>query len=146
MWYFQNSKWKENKLCLNFTELNQKYKYVCTVQNLKAQHCKIYSSIQLDIKISTVNLVTSCEFNKMYVLSLYSPFLLSMPLQVTKSPMLIWCPLRLSNHPDLSTVFPRIVSSETILFWKQKMWKFSYSFRIMANFYFINWIVAAETI
>ena len=26
------------------------------------------------------------------------------------------------------------------------MWKFSYSFRIMAVFYFINWIVAAETI
>jgi hypothetical protein len=26
------------------------------------------------------------------------------------------------------------------------MWKFSYSFRVMAIFYFINWIVAAETI
>ena len=26
------------------------------------------------------------------------------------------------------------------------MWKFSYSFRIMAIFYFINWIVDAETI
>ena len=26
------------------------------------------------------------------------------------------------------------------------MWKFSYSFRIMAIFYFINWIVATETI
>ena len=39
-----------------------------------------------------------------------------------------------------------IVSAETILFWKCKIWKFSYSFRIMAIFYFINWIVAAETI
>ena len=46
----------------------------------------------------------------------------------------------------LITVFPRIVSTETILFWKWKMWKFSYSFRIMAIFYFINWIVAAKTI
>ena len=45
-----------------------------------------------------------------------------------------------------STVFPWIVSVETIFFWKWKMWKFSYSFRIMAIFYFINWIVAAETI
>ena len=26
------------------------------------------------------------------------------------------------------------------------MWKFSHSFRIMAIFYFINWIIAAETI
>ena len=26
------------------------------------------------------------------------------------------------------------------------MWKFSYSFRIIAIFYFINWIVAVETI
>ena len=43
-----------------------------------------------------------------------------------------------------STAFPRIV--EAILFWKWKMWKFSYSFRFMAFFYFINWIVAAETI
>jgi hypothetical protein len=43
-------------------------------------------------------------------------------------------------------VFPRIVSAETVLFWKWKMWKFSYSVRIMAIFYFINWIVAAETI
>ena len=32
------------------------------------------------------------------------------------------------------TVVPPIVSSETILFWKWKMWKFSYSFRIMAIF------------
>ena len=39
-----------------------------------------------------------------------------------------------------------IVSAETILFWKCKIWKFSYSFRIMAIFYFINWIVASETI
>ena len=38
---------------------------------------------------------------------------------------------------------PRIVSAETILFWN---WKFSYSFRIMVNFYFINWILAVETI
>ena len=47
---------------------------------------------------------------------------------------------------DQGTVFSRIVSAETILFWMCKMWKFSYSFRIMAIFYFINWIVAAETI
>ena len=47
---------------------------------------------------------------------------------------------------SLHTIFPLIVSAETILFWKWKMWKFSYSFRIMAIFYFINWIVAAETI
>ena len=33
-----------------------------------------------------------------------------------------------------NTVFQRIVSEETILFWKWKMWKLSYSFRIMANF------------
>ena len=45
-----------------------------------------------------------------------------------------------------TTEFPRIVSAETILFWKWKKWKFSYSFRIMAIFYFINWTVAAETI
>ena len=32
------------------------------------------------------------------------------------------------------TVFPQIDSAETILFWKWKMWKFSYSFRIMATF------------
>ena len=31
-------------------------------------------------------------------------------------------------------------------FWKWKLWKFSYSFCFMAIFYFINWIVAAETI
>ena len=47
---------------------------------------------------------------------------------------------------DPTTVFPRIVSVETILFWKWNMWKFSYSFRIMTIFYFINWIVAAEII
>ena len=29
------------------------------------------------------------------------------------------------------TVFSRIVSTETILFWKWKVWKFSYSFRII---------------
>ena len=43
-------------------------------------------------------------------------------------------------------VFSQIVSAETILFWKWKMWKFLYSFRIMAIFFFINWIVATETI
>ena len=32
-------------------------------------------------------------------------------------------------------------------FWKWKVWKFSYSFRTVAIFYFINWIVVvAETI
>ena len=35
---------------------------------------------------------------------------------------------------------------QCILFWKWKMWKFSYSFHIMAFFYFINWIVAVENI
>ena len=44
------------------------------------------------------------------------------------------------KYTYIYTVFPRIVSAETILFWKWKMWKFSYSFRIMAIFYFINWI------
>ena len=47
------------------------------------------------------------------------------------------------NHLDYSTVFPRILFVETILFWKWKMWKFSYSFRILAIFYFTSWIVAA---
>ena len=42
------------------------------------------------------------------------------------------------------TIFWRIVYAETILFWKWKMWKFSYSFHIMAIFYFKNWIVAAN--
>ena len=42
------------------------------------------------------------------------------------------------------TVFPRIISAETIIFWKWKTWKFLYSFRIMAIFYFINWIVAEK--
>ena len=37
-------------------------------------------------------------------------------------------------------------AEETILFWKWKMWKFSYNCRILAFFYFINWIVATETI
>ena len=32
------------------------------------------------------------------------------------------------------TVFPRIVPAQTILFWKWKMWKFSYSFPIMDFF------------
>ena len=44
------------------------------------------------------------------------------------------------------TVFPRIVSAETILFWKWNMWKFSYTYLVsilMAIFYFI---LAAETI
>ena len=59
----------------------------------------------------------------------------------------VWkCPQDLQVAKILNTVFPRIVSAETILFWKWKMWKFSYSFRIMAIFYFINWIVATETI
>ena len=52
----------------------------------------------------------------------------------------------MSRYCFLITVFPWIVSSETILLWKWKMWKFSYSFRIMAIFYFINWILVAETI
>ena len=39
-----------------------------------------------------------------------------------------------------------IVSVEIILFWNWKMWKFSYSLRIMAICYFMNWIDAAETI
>jgi len=45
-----------------------------------------------------------------------------------------------------NTVFPRIVSAETNLFWKLKLWKFSYNFSIMAIFYFINQIVAEVTI
>ena len=45
-----------------------------------------------------------------------------------------------------NTVFPPIVSLETTVFWKWRMWKFSYSFCIMAIFYFINQIVATETI
>ena len=45
-----------------------------------------------------------------------------------------------------TTVFPRIVSTETIIFWKWNMWKLSYRFRIITILYFINWIVAAETI
>ena len=59
-------------------------------------------------------------------------------------------PLRESSNILLQnggdTVFPGIVSAETIFSWKWKMWKFSYSFWIMAIFYSINWIVAAETI
>ena len=46
----------------------------------------------------------------------------------------------------LHTEFPRIVSAETILFWKRNVWNFSCSFRIMTTFYFINWVVAAEYI
>ena len=46
----------------------------------------------------------------------------------------------------LNTVFSRIVSVETILFWKWKMRKFLFSFRVMAIFYFINWTAATETI
>ena len=42
--------------------------------------------------------------------------------------------------------FLRIVSADTFLFWKWKIWKFSYNFCIMAIFYFMNWIVAAKTI
>ena len=36
-------------------------------------------------------------------------------------------------HIKICTVFQRTVSAETILFWKWKMWKFSYSFRIMSR-------------
>ena len=43
-------------------------------------------------------------------------------------------------------IFPQIVSVETILFWKWKMWKFSDSFWIIAIFHFINWIVSAGTV
>ena len=50
------------------------------------------------------------------------------------------------NSSDLTTIFPPIVSAETSLLWKWKMWKFSYSFCVTVIFYFINWIVAAETI
>ena len=32
------------------------------------------------------------------------------------------------------TVFPQIVSAETVLFWRWKMWKFSYSFPQYGNF------------
>ena len=56
--------------------------------------------------------------------------------------LVLGMPLLIHSH---YTVFPRIVSAETILFWNWKLCKFSYSFRIMAIFYFINWIVAAET-
>ena len=65
-----------------------------------------------------------------------------------------WKSLRLESFQDFlieldikpRTVFPRIVSAETILFWKQKMWTYSYSFRIMTIFYFINRIIALEII
>ena len=40
-------------------------------------------------------------------------------------------------HNAETTVFPWIVSAEIIFFWKGK---------IVENFYFINWIVATETI
>ena len=65
--------------------------------------------------------------------------------------LVMWSDLFIQNESTLQvfctdTVFPGIVSAETILFWKWKMWKFSYSFCIMAIFYFINWIVAEETI
>ena len=36
------------------------------------------------------------------------------------------------------TVFPQIVSEETIIFWKCKMWKFSYNFCIMAMLHKLN--------
>ena len=49
------------------------------------------------------------------------------------------------NYWKPNTVFPPRVSAETIRFWKWKMWKFSYSFRIMAIFYFLNWIVAVHS-
>ena len=49
-------------------------------------------------------------------------------------------------HSFIATVFSQTVSAETITFWKWKIWKFIHSFRIMAIFYFINLIVATETI
>ena len=45
-----------------------------------------------------------------------------------------------------SVVFPRIISLKTVHFLKVEMLSFLYSLRIVAFFYFINWIVAAETI
>ena len=54
--------------------------------------------------------------------------------------------LILSIRILVHTVFLLIVSAETFFFWKWKVLKFSYSFRIMVIFYTINWIVAEETI
>ena len=73
------------------------------------------------------------------------------PKRLTKFPNFIWRSLRISTKSvDFFQIWGAfseyLVSAETILFWKYKMWKFSYSFRIVAIFYFINWIVAAETI
>ena len=55
-----------------------------------------------------------------------------------------WCDLK--KYIYIYTVFPRIVFRGNYSFLKCKMWKFSYSFPIMAIFYFVNWIVATETI
>ena len=65
---------------------------------------------------------------------------LNIKVKLNKSIIFFWWCIK------VNTVFPWKVSEETILFWKWKMWKFSYSFRIMAIFCFINWIAAAETI
>ena len=45
----------------------------------------------------------------------------------------------------ITTLFWRIVFTETILFWIWIFWKFSYIFRIMAIFKFINWIFTIIT-
>ena len=50
--------------------------------------------------------------------------------------LVMWSDLFIQNESILQvfctdTVFPRIVSAETILFWKWKMWNFSYSFYIL---------------
>ena len=45
---------------------------------------------------------------------------------------------------SIYTLFWRVISAETILFWKWKMWKFSYSFHIMADFVKHFWDNAFE--
>ena len=47
-----------------------------------------------------------------------------------------------NNILYLSKKFPQ----KLFFFCNWKIWKYLYSFRIVAIFYFINWIVAAETI
>ena len=66
----------------------------------------------------------------------------------TTEAMLLWRPrkIKIVTALDVFTVFPHIVSAKTILFWKKKCENFSYSFHIMAFFYFVNWIVATKTI
>ena len=66
--------------------------------------------------------------------------------QWMNSQHIVWSSGSYCDGQNKSTLFLPKVSKETTLFWKWKMWKFSYSFRIMAIFYFINWIVATETI